>query len=498
MPDDCTSVAGDEAETRLGNSSTHKRRRLNTVKCDRCRRDKQRCDPVGRIWPEKCDRCASKNLPCSEGKKAGRVGKQDLDSEQDSDASESGDTDANFQKLVSHWMVLSRYRKNLSLLSGRLQLLWLQNARPFKSHGSHHAFETAPACNLVVMTTEAAKSGLKFVTEALMNSNLARSPPQNLFPMFLEAERPYSEYIIEDCKECICTIRTQDPYLRAFSLNGDVFGEFLTWQRVLLTFMNSASGLISCTSTNRCIQKAMNRYCKMAKLSMRLVVEVLKDLGKDTAAEMAPKVGLYQPEAFGYYLYEFLDSVADIPVVLDQNALQQWLDFREHDGKLLHKPSLMEINEQDLLGRSSLHIACLRNNETVAAALLEQGANTNARTTCGRTALHFAAANNNIAACEKLLEYCGRSQIEIQDAKKHMARDYTNRPDIVKLLDTHAGRSDVEGPPARESSYTSQLRASTSAVHDRHGPEGGWERNPSFLSPSGKWASLYDPRLDQA
>ncbi|KAI0152954.1 hypothetical protein GGR57DRAFT_152775 [Xylariaceae sp. FL1272] len=52
-----------DTETRV--SSGSKRRKLNFLKCTQCRIDKKLCNPSNRTWPEKCQRCKAKSLPCS-------------------------------------------------------------------------------------------------------------------------------------------------------------------------------------------------------------------------------------------------------------------------------------------------------------------------------------------------------------------------------------------------------------------------------------------------
>ncbi|KAK0619709.1 ankyrin repeat-containing domain protein [Immersiella caudata] len=42
-----------------------KRGKLSLSKCEFCRKDKQKCQPVPRVWPQKCQRCESKDFPCS-------------------------------------------------------------------------------------------------------------------------------------------------------------------------------------------------------------------------------------------------------------------------------------------------------------------------------------------------------------------------------------------------------------------------------------------------
>jgi hypothetical protein len=75
---------------------SRKRGRLDMVKCDKCRKDRKKvrlslttlsrplhyvyvmahlygkCGPVGRKWPEKCDRCKVSGWECSQGRRADR------------------------------------------------------------------------------------------------------------------------------------------------------------------------------------------------------------------------------------------------------------------------------------------------------------------------------------------------------------------------------------------------------------------------------------------
>ncbi|KAJ4358715.1 18S rRNA maturation protein [Didymosphaeria variabile] len=40
---------------------------VGRLKCYSCKRDKQQCMPQERKWPQRCDRCVKRDLPCSEG-----------------------------------------------------------------------------------------------------------------------------------------------------------------------------------------------------------------------------------------------------------------------------------------------------------------------------------------------------------------------------------------------------------------------------------------------
>ncbi|KAF1939751.1 hypothetical protein EJ02DRAFT_424559 [Clathrospora elynae] len=112
-----------------------KKRKLDLVKCDRCRDDKVKvsvsrrlartqsknnmvntrsqssglgvffnCLPVSRTFPEKCDRCEAKDLPCSEGKRAKRKSKHtpDVVPSSSSNLTEGADT-KEFEDQFQRW-----------------------------------------------------------------------------------------------------------------------------------------------------------------------------------------------------------------------------------------------------------------------------------------------------------------------------------------------------------------------------------------------------------
>jgi hypothetical protein len=347
-------------------------------------------------------------------------------------------------------MFLYRYRKNLSLLASHFRELQQEMARPFASMAYYNNEGIESGQDLAEYLMNMVEPELTRVTEALMGSELPRSLPGTLLPMFLEDERARDTIL----RGCICTTRARDPFLRAFVDNKDVFGEFLTLQGLFRKHINVPGGITSCQARNRCVQEALDRYRAMSAATLRLASEIFEGSGKHEAAAISQKVGLYHPKEVGYHIFRLLDDVADTPDTLGQNALHQWLDASDvlipasHLEKLQHQPSLMDINKQDLLGRSPLHIACLKNLELVVATLIGRGADVEARTFFGRTALHIAVANDNKTICESLLEHCERSQLEAKDVNGRTARHYAQSIDIIHLLDSHARRFSLTEPSA--------------------------------------------------
>ncbi|KAF4462479.1 ankyrin repeat [Fusarium albosuccineum] len=63
-------------------------RRLHRFSCVSCRRDKQRCDPEHRAWPQICDRCKERGWPCSKPIRASRARKPKRDQSDEADDSQ--------------------------------------------------------------------------------------------------------------------------------------------------------------------------------------------------------------------------------------------------------------------------------------------------------------------------------------------------------------------------------------------------------------------------
>ncbi|KAF8455171.1 hypothetical protein BGX38DRAFT_1140661 [Terfezia claveryi] len=55
------------SQTKITSSGPERRRHKQILKCTQCRLDKQRCTPVERVWPNRCDRCVKYNHSCSPG-----------------------------------------------------------------------------------------------------------------------------------------------------------------------------------------------------------------------------------------------------------------------------------------------------------------------------------------------------------------------------------------------------------------------------------------------
>jgi ankyrin repeat protein len=90
------------------------------------------------------------------------------------------------------------------------------------------------------------------------------------------------------------------------------------------------------------------------------------------------------------HLHQYLDAAPKI----DLENLETMLDLLSSN----------EINEQDIIGRSALHIACQRNVKIVEM-LLSGGADPRLETVYGSTPLHYAVAIGSLEICRILILY---------------------------------------------------------------------------------------------
>lgn len=98
-------------------------------------------------------------------------------------------------------------------------------------------------------------------------------------------------------------------------------------------------------------------------------------------------------------LMKFLDSTYR-PNLRSKSSLETYVEPRITENT---------INNQDVLGRTALHIACQKEERTVVNFLLKKGASVRLKTMVGSTPLHYATTAGNFEVCELLLS---RSELD--------------------------------------------------------------------------------------
>ncbi|KAF2029034.1 hypothetical protein EK21DRAFT_113257 [Setomelanomma holmii] len=435
-------AGGANSDTHTIPSST-KRRKLNTIKCDRCRIDKQRCEPTLRLWPANCHRCIEKDLPCSEGKRAERTDRKPRGPRPAVHKTVKDSTTIELRTTLQHWMFLYRYRKNLSSLAGWYHDLQEDMTEPFgispsawRTHISDTDLKASPEHLMRLLDLTFHK-----LTVILMAKDNARSWTNSWLRILLEEGRAPETF--KD--KCICEQIAHDPFLRAHVDNQDPLGEFLTLQDLLTTFLSAPDGRI-CLNVDSglschyaCVRQALERYCKASASALTLASETFETLEMIGAAATSQRIGLYHPRIFQDYHFAHRCNLGTIPHGLGQHIKHVDINF----AGVAQCSNSDGVNQQDVLGRTPLHVACAQNNNwTAVQCLLDMGANVNLKTMYGSTALHYAAALGHEEVCKRLLRNAEPSYVNEYDEAGRNAGFYANEAghdEVVKLLDSHAG-----------------------------------------------------------
>ena len=84
-------------------------------------------------------------------------------------------------------------------------------------------------------------------------------------------------------------------------------------------------------------------------------------------------------------------------------------------------------------GRTALHVACSKNLDTIANALIEVGANVNLQSATGLTPLMLAAKNNAIDVARKLL--AAGADAGVQSKEGFAAREVAEAHGFGEMVD---------------------------------------------------------------
>jgi ankyrin repeat protein len=215
----------------------------------------------------------------------------------------------------------------------------------------------------------------------------------------------------------------------------------------------------------------MERCVELSATFPRRARLLLKSIDMLEAA--AINLRIYHPDAIGSCSFQMQEEQED---GLGRAALHSWLDHNAPNPRLGDSEELLSsilhlrvatINDQDILGRTPLHIANQHRWVEAVKALLGLGANTVADTIDGSTPLHCAAVRGSVEICRDLLDYVIDSLTAV-DCEGHMAGHYALKnahtdvlnllanygsPRAGQLLRTSQDRNDAYGSLPRESAH---------------------------------------------
>ncbi|KAL5430791.1 hypothetical protein PMIN06_007862 [Paraphaeosphaeria minitans] len=379
-----------------------KKRRLEYIKCESCRRDKQKCLPTDRRWPQRCNRCVERDLPCSEGDRAPGCHKSVRP------AATGSLLDTSCVQEAADWAFLLTFRAMILPATNYLNSLE-KDLSSFFSYDIHiwneccsqyHQFEPflkqldseISSCAIKLWALNQLPS-LPFVTNTLVAEQLLKNCPAR--------------------GSGVCPKSKGLPAMESLSAHDHAPHAFLVACRMLECHCSCKD----CRQPSNYFKEMSNEFHKSAKqvLSARGLWEFLPHPARHYASFL-PEVYTALP-----LTQKTSNKPDDIEDCFGRNALVRSVDYLDDETAFLrihqvlvsdHATDHEEANErirsainyQDILGRSVLHVACQNGNAPLVKLLLERGALPNTRTTSGSMPLHLAAAAESLSICKILVQ----------------------------------------------------------------------------------------------
>ena len=152
-------------------------------------------------------------------------------------------------------------------------------------------------------------------------------------------------------------------------------------------------------------------------------------------AVVPPFKEIYHPSNVAVELFRRGQGHTDC---LGRTPLLQWLDSTNVEPTVEYWESMglniENVDQQDILGRSLLHVACQKKWKVAVELLLTHHADSYLTTAYGHLPLHYAAASGSAAICKMLIS-CG--------AKRHDSIDCYGNSRII-LCHSQPGQSDTK------------------------------------------------------
>lgn len=186
------------------------------------------------------------------------------------------------------------------------------------------------------------------------------------------------------------------------------------------------------------LQAEIRRLSSMSFNVDNAISAMLKELDMyDSLPAVAQANTLFRPDEINYEMY--LDSRWEMDC-LGRNGFMQALDaLSDRPGPLPAQICVAlpweDVNAQDILGRTLLHIACEQSSTAAVRNLLASGANASLITVYGSLPLHFAAARGYHGICSLLLGVTVLGyDVNLPDSQDNTALYYAVNSKNVELV----------------------------------------------------------------
>lgn len=291
-----------------------------------------------------------------------------------------------------HRLVLFRYHQNMTLVTKLMLSLIADMTKPFGILDVREHIRGSDCGKLLAFVEEQVQQTLNDITETLIAMKIPSVPIQGaMLPLILEQARD-----VEQSLPCtICVPYQYDPWLASLISAGDIGGEVLArrsrlckqlpCQNPLDQPLHHAKGLLPYAEA--CERFSEEVSATFHKLEMHDAAVVCKEF-KFLPSESSLLQNCLGRTSWHIYLDQASPSLTSVVEMVEQ--------MKRFDAG--------EVNTKDLLGRSPLHIACIKNWAFAVQVLIGLGADPATVTVLGSLPLHFSAARGNVGICQYLMK----------------------------------------------------------------------------------------------
>ncbi|KAF1961235.1 hypothetical protein CC80DRAFT_531927 [Byssothecium circinans] len=379
------------------------KRKLALVKCERCRLDKQKCLPVDRAWPAKCNRCTEKDFTCSEGRRIERRTKHLVSTAPIPSTSNHLDKNetpitSKIQLMLKQRATLLSYQKLMDMAIRRLATLKFDTIKPFltNSPNAQEEFEKAlrgsPCVLFDIFYNELEATISKLTADLLTTSHTTISLSSTITTDLISQTTPTFLWQTS-CPICFDT--GDSASLQALAENGNATGEYVVRLSRIARHLSGRRHWEA--DAPEFLDLELRRISALSFEVESVVTATLKELDIfDCLPALSQSNLIFHPDEINYEMWLHEKSERDC---LGRTGLHQYLDtlrghYPNNFKQILALLSTDYINQQDILGRTALHIACQKGWEEVVRLLLEKGADRMVKTVFGSLPLHYAAVGS--------------------------------------------------------------------------------------------------------
>ncbi|KAF2443337.1 ankyrin [Karstenula rhodostoma CBS 690.94] len=423
---------------RVSKRVTRDRGSLSMFRCTSCREAKQKCLPTIRAWPAKCDRCKTKDLPCSEPKRAPR--KQQRGATIVPDASRDS---VDPEDVFNQWLMMPEIRSeikaivDLTLYQKNIELAldWFaQRPQELLKLFPMWEFKTARLANPERKDQlEEAQIHMRSLINKKMEAVHGAAKGLGMHGASARLRLWYAFQTERgDCEFC-----KTDSGLNLLGLH---FGE----DDVTLTKF-----LQVLASRRVCEEHPLGRMLSLHDIDVEGLLRGEDDAGLSGVSERLRDLGFlyWLPLTGGTSPTYITDALVDCRLeslgegllglkdlssrtdVLGRNIFHQILDMYDSLPEFIPEELIEDLGESDLygiqdcLGRTPLYIACQKGSVYMVQQLLAKGADPAIASQAGFLPIHLAAAIGSPEICQMLRNHPGVN-FEADGPDGDIARDY--------------------------------------------------------------------------